>query len=393
MNTTSPSKTVEIRNTGTYPLTVSSVTVTGSSAFTVVPDCVTPLAAGQKCSAVISFSPTAATNVSASLRISSDGSSKPLTVSLTGRGVQPDLAFTPQALSFAGQQLDTTSSERTVTLRNSGSHPLKVGQVSIAGSGAAAFKLHGSTCDLVVSVGSTCVVQVVFAPRSTGPHSAMLTIANDSPGGTREIPLSGTGTLGQLTVQQTALDFGVLTVGGTSDRTVTVSNTGTSSFTLAGLTTTGPDSADFKSAADCPTVGAGESCTVTVRFTAKAEGDRLAVLRIITSVGTHTVSLNGSVRTIAAVRQAPLKRVRFAKGLKRNQWTPVMALPVRTNAGLYAAIAVTPSRRVDVRQYRGKLEVFVRGAGKAQISIRLRAPAVIGYMEYKKTKTYRVSAR
>lgn len=98
---TSAAKRVTLTNTGTAPLTVTSIAATGDFAQT--NDYAGPVAPGGSVNIDVTFTPTVAGTRSGSLTIASDGSVAPVSVALSGKGV----AAAPtglQRLSISGNQ-------------------------------------------------------------------------------------------------------------------------------------------------------------------------------------------------------------------------------------------------------------------------------------------------
>jgi glucose/arabinose dehydrogenase/PKD repeat protein len=91
-----------------------------------------------------------------------------------------------------------------------------------------------------------------------------------------------------LTVNPSSLSFGNQPVGSTSNpQTVTVSNPGTSSLPVPPVTV----SAQFTQSNNCPTqLGAGASCTITVRFAPTSAGAKTGTV----TVGAASVALSGT---------------------------------------------------------------------------------------------------
>jgi len=113
LNTRSASKPVTLSNTGNGPLTIASITTSGS--FGQTNDCGSSVAAGGSCMINVTFSPTAAGEHSANLYIN-DNSNGVLnsrqTISLTGTGIAPiTVTLNPASASkpLGGTQFFTAS--------------------------------------------------------------------------------------------------------------------------------------------------------------------------------------------------------------------------------------------------------------------------------------------
>ena len=95
-----------------------------------------------------------------------------------------------------------------------------------------------------------------------------------------------------------SLNFGRQTVGTTSPpKTVTLTNTGSTALSVAGISVLGINATDFSETNTCGTsVGPGLSCSINVTFTPAAKGIRSAAVSISDSGGNspQVVSLSGT---------------------------------------------------------------------------------------------------
>jgi len=92
VNTTSAPQIVTLTNTGTAPLTVSSVTLSGDSDFSQSSTCIPPGGSGslaplQQCQISVQFTPIAVGARTATLSINTNGGN--LTIALAGTGTNP----------------------------------------------------------------------------------------------------------------------------------------------------------------------------------------------------------------------------------------------------------------------------------------------------------------
>ena len=107
--------------------------------------------------------------------------------------------LSPTSLTFASQNLGTTSAAQTVTLKNTGSVALTIGTVSASGD----FHLATSTCTGSLAAGASCSVGVNFTPTTTGTRTGTLTV-NSANSATQTASLSGTGASTTTTAPSTA---------------------------------------------------------------------------------------------------------------------------------------------------------------------------------------------
>ena len=107
---------------------------------------------------------------------------------------QPTIAVTPMTLSFAAQQLGSTSPPIEVTVSNGGTAGLTISAVQLGGANAGAFS-ETSTCG-TLAPGSSCTISVTFSPASAGASSATLSIQSNASASATPVALSGQGTTG-----------------------------------------------------------------------------------------------------------------------------------------------------------------------------------------------------
>jgi len=189
-------KMVTLTNTGNAALVVSSITTSGSNAFTASApsSCTSPSGIAPKgtCTITVTFSPTAFGNASGTLDVADNATGTPQVVTLTGSGQGPSVGLAPTSLAFGGQTLNTPSAAKTVTLTNSGNATLTITGITVTGSAASQF-VPTNGCGASVVKGASCTISVVFTPSSGGNQSATLTVADTAPGSPQTVALSGAG--------------------------------------------------------------------------------------------------------------------------------------------------------------------------------------------------------
>ena len=286
-------------------------------------------AAGGTCTFSIVFSPNPNPPLtpaglgpqSAVLTITGSNDTVPLTVSLTGTGVQP-VTVTPATLPFGNQALSTLSAPLSVTITNNLSTPLSGSSLgfNITGSGSNNFQTGASTCSstLLAAAGGTCTFSIVFSPSPTppatpaglGPQSALLTITGSNDTVPLTVSITGTG-VQPVTVAPATLPFGnqaLNTLSAPLSVTITNNRSTPISGTSLGFNITGPGSNNFQTGAStCGSTllaAAGGTCTVSIVFspspnpaaTPAGLGPQSAVLTITGTNDTVplTVSLTGT---------------------------------------------------------------------------------------------------
>jgi len=138
------------------------------------------------CTIHVIFSPRFAAPESGSLTVSLADSAQ-YTISFSGTGTGPQIAFTFNSLDFGGQIVNTTSNAFSFSMINGGNAPLLISNISISGD-------FTQTNDCPTSLKTFCTISVKFSPTATGTRSGSITITDNGLGSPQQIPLSGIGT-------------------------------------------------------------------------------------------------------------------------------------------------------------------------------------------------------
>jgi len=215
--------------------------------------------------------------------------------------LEPDtLTLAPPSLSFAPQLVGTLSAVQPATVTNTGSIPVLINPVALAGTNAADFS-QNDNCGSSLSAGANCVINVSVTPGQMGPRSAAITITDSTVGSPHSMALSGVGlTSGpNATLSGTSLTLPLTTVGTTSSaQSITLSNYGTAALSLGGIAAT----ADFGESDNCgSSLASAANCTINVTFTPTAVGTVTGTLSVNDNApgNPQTVSLRGTGGTIS----------------------------------------------------------------------------------------------
>lgn len=260
---------ITLTNTGTASVSLSQVAITGAG-FTVsgFTGAVT-LAAGQSLSLTVSFAPATAGSATGSLGIVSNATNSPITISLSGTGVQPQLSVIPASVGFGNVTVGVTNTQM-LTISNPGTANLNVTQASLIGTG---LSFSGLALPLSVPPGGSSAFTVSFAPASASSISGSLTLVNNTLNSPLVIPLTGTGVspIAQLSASPASLSFGSITTGTSGMQTVTLANTGNSSVSISqiNMSAAGFSATGF---ALPLTLAAGQSTSFSVTFTPTTSG-------------------------------------------------------------------------------------------------------------------------
>ena len=219
----SATQTVKIANTGPDPVTINSITASGDyTAVSSCPPANAAIAAGQSCTILITFTPLAIGVRAGTLSVANSASTLPLTVSLTGTGIQSQLTVTPAALNFGSIAVGSSSS-LPLTLTNIGTAALTHLALSVSGD----FAITPS-CPATLAPSASCTPVVTFTPAVPGPRAGSLTIISSDVSSPAAIPLTGTG-VGEGIPPTGSF---TLTVNGASASTLTVKAPSAAAFSL-----------------------------------------------------------------------------------------------------------------------------------------------------------------
>src|SRR6267154_2176881 len=203
------------------------------------------------------------------------------------------LSFSPTTLTFADQDIGTTSNSQAVTITNFGGSPLNFSGISASGD----FP-ETNNCPGTLLAGASCIANVSFAPTVNGPETGLLTLNDDSGnlGASQAVTLAGTGLLPRhLSLSPATLNFCCYAIGDSSSQTVTVTNTGSGSVQIAGIAMDGDPSLVVQGSTCGSIISAGATCTVTVTFNPSSYGTFASTLIVTESSGAQeTVSVTAT---------------------------------------------------------------------------------------------------
>ncbi|MEM7010874.1 MAG: choice-of-anchor D domain-containing protein, partial [Verrucomicrobiota bacterium] len=301
--TQNSAQTFTIRNTGDGPLTGLALNVDGANAAEFVASALssTTVAPNGTATFVVTFTPAAAGARSAAVHVSSnDADENPFDIALTGNGVDPEIVVEQPAASALVDGVGNrdfgfadvgNSTQRTFTIRNSGTANLTGLAASFAGTNASDFSA-GAFGATTLTPGSSTTVTVTFTPGDVGARSGILRIAsNDRDENPFDVNLTGFGGVpdieveesGQILVDGGSITFDDLLTGGAASTNVTLTIRNTGTVVLSGLATSidGVHAAEFSvSALGTNTLNPGEGTSLTVTLTPVSAGAKTAALHI-----------------------------------------------------------------------------------------------------------------
>ena len=283
---TSAAQNITISNTGGVTATLQTAAVTANFVLT-ANTCGPSLASNVGCTVSVAFQPTASGTLTGSFSITDSVGTQ--TASLTGVGVLPATdALAPLSLSFAAQQLNTTSATQQATLTNSGDSSLLLIAAQIASGD---FTVVNS-CGNSLSGHSSCSLLVAYVPKSVGPEHGVLTVSDQYRSQTVALSGSGVAPPGVSLSPLSTVTFAPTGVGLIAPaQTVTLTDNGGLPLSIQNIAVTG----DFAIVAGSNTCGSslavGAQCTVQVVFAPNASATRTGTFTVTDNAASSPQSL------------------------------------------------------------------------------------------------------
>ena len=303
--TSSAAQTITVTNTGTSPLTVSRVAVSGD--FNEIDTCTTgSIAVNSTCTIQVRFLPTATGSRTGILTVYGNVVGGQATAALSGAATPAAaVVLNPITLTFPSTLINAASAAQNITISNTGNAKVGLKTPSVTGD----FKLAANTCGASLNSSTGCTVSVVFSPTASGTRVGSFSITDDA--GTQTASLTGTGTspatdaLSPAAIAFTAQQLGTASAG----QAITLTNTGDIALTLIAAQVT---SGDFTVVNSCGnSLNAHSSCSMSVLFVPVDLGARTGVLSISDVYRTQTVALSGTGIAPQGVSLAPTSGFQF----------------------------------------------------------------------------------
>nr|HEX4312578.1 choice-of-anchor D domain-containing protein [Kofleriaceae bacterium] len=283
-------QTVDVSNTGTASLTISSITPPQGYAVAIPSGGALPLTIlpGAHATFAVTFTPVGIGPENGSIVFASDAAASPTTVAVTGTSVDAVAAMSPPSQDFGEIRVGTTGAAQTLSVTNSGDAAFVVSSVTVP---PPFVLVSGPTLPATVAGNSSLSLSVAFAPTAVGSAGGAVSVSTDA--GFVSATLTGTGVASSITASLNPVDFGSVSIHTTSTLQLQLQNPGSAPLTVSSLLVGGADASDFAlspSPALPATVAPGDALTLDVAFTPTARGTRAAQL-VATSDALGSASL------------------------------------------------------------------------------------------------------
>jgi hypothetical protein len=266
--------------------------------------CTTGLLAQESCTFSMRFNPTTTGPKSAEITVEDSADASDVTViPLSGTALNvASISISPSAAqNYGAIPVGAESAPRTFTVRNAAGSAI-TGPINLS-TGNADFVLRNDNCSGETLVGgSTCTVDVVYAPTGVAADSGAIQAAA-TPGGTVSTALSGSGESALRFTAEPAFSPPSVGVGSNADRTFTVQNAPSplggqppprSGPLVVTLGDAGGQYAIISQNCVSAQLDPGDTCDVTVRFTPATAGPHPGTLDVSATPGnSDSAALNG----------------------------------------------------------------------------------------------------
>ena len=333
--TASAARTVTVTDSGSAPLSIGSLSVTGD--FSETDTCAnTTLASGASCQVQVTFLPSSAGSRTGVLTVYGNVPGGQATATLTGDGTAAAaIVLNPVILSFPTTTVNATSQVENITISNKSSSSIALQTPSVAG---ASFQITVNTCGPSLPADTGCTVGIAFVPVASGTQTGMLTIHDGA--GMQTVSLSGIGTSPATdALAPLALTFAPQQIDTASAaQQVVLTNAGDQPLTLITAQIT---SGDFTVVNACGNSLSGHaSCSMSVAFAPKNVGALTGVLSVSDQYRSQTVALNGFGLAPPGVSLAPFGSVSFpSTGV--GVASAAQTVTLTNNGGVPLAVAST----------------------------------------------------
>jgi hypothetical protein len=311
--TASAAQTITVTNSGSAPLTVSSVVATDDDSgaihdFIESDNCTAaPIDIGLTCTIQVRFLPSVTGSRTGLLTVYGNIPGGQATATLSGTATPPAaVILNPVILTFPSTPINATSTAQNITISNTGGTPTSLQTPIVTGTG---FKLSANTCGASLPPDTGCTVAITFTPTVSGAHTGTFTITDGA--GTQTASLSGIGTspatdaLSPLTLAFAPQELTTVS----TPRQLTLTNSGDVALTLIAAQVT---SGDFTVANACGnSLNAHSTCAINVMFQPQSLGTETGSLVLSDQYRTQTVALSGVGTPPPGVSLSPLFTLNF----------------------------------------------------------------------------------
>lgn len=298
----SNSLALTVKNTGTADLNVSVSGAVSSVSLSWKEAIIAP---GSSKVLTVTYAPEKVSDLSSTLRFTSNATNGTKTVSLSGKGISassgdttfPVIAISAESLNFGNVTIGETGNQK-ITISNTGNKTLTIKKISFPTG------YSGDWSSATIAAGASKTLNLTFSPASAQAYNGSLTIESDaSNAASKVVSIEGVGVAKpepRLSVSTNVVDFGEQIKFTQQTKSFTIKNSGTGTLVISSITKTSNygDLFTISGWTSGGSIAAGASKTITVAFQPLEECAYEEKITIVSSnavgVRTQTVTLRGT---------------------------------------------------------------------------------------------------
>jgi hypothetical protein len=226
-----------IKNTGTIALTVSDISISGTT-FTlpnnehinvsgVMPIILAP---EQTYSLTVRFSPTNTITFSGTITIVHNASGSPSTIDLSGTGTNAIIGTDVGRIDFGSVKVGNYL-EKSVKILNMGTTLLNISSIALP----VGFNLPNNDSTIMVYSNNYYELKVQFTPDAAQAYSSSIVLTHNASGSPTRIPVTGTGIIVAANATPAVINFGNVKPGTTNEATIAITNRGSVDITITNI--------------------------------------------------------------------------------------------------------------------------------------------------------------
>ena len=291
-----------------------------------------------------------------------------------------ELALTPGSVDFGTVRVGRTRTA-SVTMTNSGDAAVTVSGDTLTGSG---YRVSGITMPLRLRAGTGLTFRVSFTPANVGASSGKLQFISNASDSTVLVALAGSGTSktssryasGYVSATPATAQFGSVPIGTCNTQGIQLTNTGSASVTISGVTASG--SGFSVAGMNTPlSIAGGATAQLTIAFQPTAAGSVNGSVGIASNASDSqlSVAVSGTGVSVTRVLTASPGSVAFGNVDISATATKAIALTNSGNSSLTIAGAAASGAGISATGINGGVTL---AAGQSATLAANFAPQVSG---------------
>ncbi|MFT5140809.1 MAG: hypothetical protein ACI9CB_002474 [Rhodothermales bacterium] len=281
---TAPS-VVTVTNSGSANLNIASLSSDNTEYVIVSDECTgQSIAPSGTCQFSVQFNASFLGIQIGHITITSDASTSPDHVALTGTGIAPSVLLSSTNINFGPLPVGVPSTPQTISATNTSSAPLSISSID---SDNAEFSFSADTCSSqTLAAGAQCTFDVNFTATSDGAQSALLQFISNAGTSPDKISVTGSGLrVSAESLSPPFLDFLSVIIGHPAiTKQVLLTNIGSTDIVATSVSVASPHYSVVDDLCSGITIAQQSHCTFGVRFSPTAVGTWNSQVEVQTNI-------------------------------------------------------------------------------------------------------------